>query len=285
MCCVCNLGRAYIPSSINRETNSLMVYVRFEQQQKKQNWVYCMKKRKIIATTVTAVETDKNTDKNILIQRAHRAEHSCELSWTKPSIMFAIESNRCMYEVSESMFISNQLQHIKCIHRTRISICVVLYGVHIHTRSGMVVHTGCLLLVAGICVWTKFILCKQLFFSREKKRKEKEKNVRANEQKRSEREIETETHCYTHVYWAASFGTYYCEREKTHTMPVPVHFIRCNRFECWMLNHIFLSGFSLPPHFCAVLFWIGIVWLWLCLKEMNIFVIIIEYFWIIFFVP
>lgn len=79
------LGRAYIPSSINRETNSLMVYkyIRFERNKNAE----LNEENKIIATTATAADRQKDrqtsTRTYISIHRTHRAKHSWELNETE----------------------------------------------------------------------------------------------------------------------------------------------------------------------------------------------------------
>lgn len=121
------------------------------------------------------------------------------------------------------MFISNQLQHI-FIH---------VYSVHSNTK-----WHGCGYRLLTACCWHMCVRSSYFannFFNQNGKRKKK--NAHTNQRNRSE--IERERGVLLRSCVLSGIFWHILHRKKKYTMPVPVHFIRCNRFECWMLNHFF----------------------------------------------
>lgn len=139
-----------------------------------------------------------------------------------------------------------------------------------------------------MCLWSSY-LANRFFLLQKKTERERKKQHTHSTSTRTRCESEIETYCYTHECIERHLLAHIIAREKknsTHTMPVPVHFIRCNRFECWMLNHFFFvlwTFFAAHLIFRIVVHCIVLVcFVVFCLKEMNIFIIIIELF---FFIP
>lgn len=187
MCVVFYLGRAhtYQVQSIKKQIHLWFIYIRFEQN-KNTTSIERRKQNKIIATTVTAFDRQKDRQTSIRLCSTlfayitiHRiyTEHRAELRAERSRASCSID----VYEVSESMFVSNQLQHIKC--------CVQQTHIRSHSQSQVCTQVACLLLayVPADRVLSK--LC--CFFSSKNGKRKKKKLRTAHQHEQRESEMET----------------------------------------------------------------------------------------------